>query len=229
MGYTVSVQNWIQHSLCPKENFQCGLILACSRRGDSLEKMSTFLDTSAVVSEDFKNPRRHGCCCLVLKSCPTLHDPMDCSPPGSSVHGILQARILEWVAISFSRGSPWLRDQTHASCAGRQILYHWATREVLEDITQFLSFSWGYKNQYSMKKLGWTEKKKKNFLTTKAALLQEHLRCAFFQDRVNFRVGRLWAETGDNNISRFLGRLVWFSDASRFYLPMPAGKNKDME
>ena len=44
-------------------------------------------------------------CVLVAQSCPTLCDPMDCSPPGSSVHGILQARILEWVAISFSRGS----------------------------------------------------------------------------------------------------------------------------
>ena len=43
------------------------------------------------------------CCCLVAESCPTLCDPMDCSPPGSSVHGILQSRILEWVAISFSR------------------------------------------------------------------------------------------------------------------------------
>ena len=41
----------------------------------------------------------------VAQSCPTLCDPMDCSPPGSSVHGILQARILEWIAISFSRGS----------------------------------------------------------------------------------------------------------------------------
>ena len=41
---------------------------------------------------------------LVAQSCPTLCDPMDCSPPGSSVHGIFQARILEWVAISFSRG-----------------------------------------------------------------------------------------------------------------------------
>ena len=43
--------------------------------------------------------------CLVAQSCLTLCDPMDCSPPGSSVHGILQARILEWAAISFSRGS----------------------------------------------------------------------------------------------------------------------------
>ena len=41
----------------------------------------------------------------IAQSCPTLCDPLDCSPPGSSVHGILQARILEWVAISFSRGS----------------------------------------------------------------------------------------------------------------------------
>ena len=43
-------------------------------------------------------------------------DPVDCSPPGSSVHGILQARILEWVAISFSRASSWPRDGTHISC-----------------------------------------------------------------------------------------------------------------
>ena len=43
--------------------------------------------------------------CLVTKSCQTLCDPMDCNPPGSSVHGISQARILEWVVISFPRGS----------------------------------------------------------------------------------------------------------------------------
>ena len=44
-------------------------------------------------------------CVSVAQACPTLCDPMDCSPPGSSVHGILQARILDWVAISLSRGS----------------------------------------------------------------------------------------------------------------------------
>ena len=53
---------------------------------------------------------------LVPKSCLTLCDPMDCCPPGSSVHGILQARILEWVAISFSRGSSWPRVRTLVSC-----------------------------------------------------------------------------------------------------------------
>ena len=56
---------------------------------------------------------------------------MDCSSLISSVHGISQARILEWVAISFSRWSSQLRDRTHVSCIGRQVLYHWATREVL--------------------------------------------------------------------------------------------------
>ena len=50
-----------------------------------------------------------------LQSCLTLCNPMDCSPPGSSVHGILQARILEWVAISFSKGSSWPRNQTYVS------------------------------------------------------------------------------------------------------------------
>ena len=50
------------------------------------------------------------------KSCPTLCNPVDCSPPESSVHGISQAGILEWVAVSFSRRALWPRDQTHASC-----------------------------------------------------------------------------------------------------------------
>jgi len=57
---------------------------------------------------------------LVAQSCLTLLDPMDCGPPGSFVHGILQARILEWTAIPFSRGSSWPRDPTRVSCiAGR--------------------------------------------------------------------------------------------------------------
>ena len=61
-----------------------------------------------------------------------LCDPTDCSPPGSSVHGILQARILEWVAISSSRGSSWPRDQNYISCISKWILYHRATWEDLK-------------------------------------------------------------------------------------------------
>ena len=54
-------------------------------------------------------------CVLAAQSCLTLCDPMDCSSPGSSIHGILQARILEWVAIPFSRGSSRPRDRTQVS------------------------------------------------------------------------------------------------------------------
>ena len=61
------------------------------------------------------------CVCVHAQPCPTLCDPMDCSPPGSSIHGISQARILEWVAISYSRGSSRPRDQTHISCIGKRI------------------------------------------------------------------------------------------------------------
>ena len=60
-------------------------------------------------------------------SCPTLCDPMDWSLPGSSVHEILQVRMQQWVAISFSRGSSWPRDQILVFCVssiGRQVLYH---------------------------------------------------------------------------------------------------------
>ena len=67
----------------------------------------------------------------VAQLCPTLCNPMDYSLPGSSVHGISQARILEWTAISFSGGSSQPRDQTCISCIGRWILHHCATWEVL--------------------------------------------------------------------------------------------------
>ena len=60
---------------------------------------------------------------LLLSHVQLFCDPMGCSLPGSSVHGISQARILEWVAISFSKGSSWPRDQTLISCIGKQILY----------------------------------------------------------------------------------------------------------
>ena len=76
-------------------------------------------------------------CCSVAKPFQTLCDPVDCSPPGFTV---LQARILEWVAIPFSRGSSRTRDRTRISCNGRWILYHQATREAqcLRDIQRDL-------------------------------------------------------------------------------------------
>ena len=64
----------------------------------------------------------------VAQSCQTLCKPMDCSMPGFSVHGILQARILKWVAMPSSRGSSWLRDRTHVcyiSFTGNWVLYNY--------------------------------------------------------------------------------------------------------
>ena len=81
------------------------------------------------------------CCCLVTKSCPTVCDPMDCSLPGSSIHGILQARILEWVATAFSRGSgdhsllrgfSRPRGETWVSRVADRFFTIWATRETPE-------------------------------------------------------------------------------------------------
>ena len=103
------------------------------RNGGELETKETefmWLVTSlgeAVIYEDF-------CCycCLVDKSYLTLCDPMDCSLPGSFVHGVFQARILEWVTILFSRGSSWPRNQTHFSHPDRRILHHWVTWEARE-------------------------------------------------------------------------------------------------
>ena len=68
--------------------------------------------------------------CIVVQSCPALCDPTDCSPPGFSLHGILQARILEWIASLSSRGSSQPRDWTWVSyIAGRRFTL-WATREA---------------------------------------------------------------------------------------------------
>ena len=78
-----------------------------------------------VSSNPRANSSQHACQCARL--CPTLCHPVDCSLAGSSVHGILQASILEWVAIPFSRGSSRPRGRTHVSCVsciGRWILHH---------------------------------------------------------------------------------------------------------
>ena len=68
---------------------------------------------------------------MYANPCPTLCNPIDCSPPCSSVHGILQPRILEWVAIPFSRGSSQPRDQTQVSCIVSRFFNIWATRDAI--------------------------------------------------------------------------------------------------
>ena len=79
---------------------------------------------------------------LVAQLCPTFCDPMGYSLPGSSVHGILQARILKWVAIPFFRGSSWPRDQTWVSLIAGRFFTIWATREALFNIQKSIIFQY---------------------------------------------------------------------------------------
>ena len=89
--------------------------------------LGSFLNGKVRSGQQCESPRA----AIGAAMCPTLCDPMDCSLPGSPVHGILQARVLEWVAISFSRGSSQPRDRTQVSCiAGRRFTV-WATREAV--------------------------------------------------------------------------------------------------
>ena len=71
-----------------------------------------------------------GVCRLLSQSCPTLCNPMGCSPPGSFVHEILQTRKLEWVAILFSMRSPQSRHQTWVFCIAGRFFTNWATEEA---------------------------------------------------------------------------------------------------
>ena len=114
-------------------------------------------------------------CVLVALSCPTLCDLMDCSPPGSSVHGILQERIMKWVAISYSRGSSWSRNWTQVSCFVGSFFTIWSTREA-----------------QNMKWLG----KNKIFLTLIAFILgsEDSLNCS----------GRSWASVLLFQVSTFV-------------------------
>ena len=81
-------------------------------------------------------------CVLVARSCPTFCNPMACSQPGFSVHGILLARKLEWVTISFSRGSSQLRNQTQVSCTVGRSFTVWATREAQASIRSLNQNTW---------------------------------------------------------------------------------------
>ena len=91
------------------------------KRYTSYEKWTNAFSCTSFLS---KHKRGQAGKVFVIQSCQTLWDSRDCSSPGSSVHGIFQARVLEWVAISFSRGSSLPRDWTWViSIAGRQTLY----------------------------------------------------------------------------------------------------------
>ena len=97
------------------------------------------------------------CACSVAQSSPTVCDPGDSSLPGSFIHGIFQARILQWVTISFCRGSSWPWDWTFVSCIsciGRWVLYHWAVENGLLSSWETLFKYRALKNKVSVERPG---------------------------------------------------------------------------
>ena len=99
---------------------------------------SYFLSHLTSLNATCRSPERETSSeCSVTQSCSILCDPMDCSPPSSFVHGIFQARILEWVATSSSRGSSWSRDQTQISHFQHSISESSGTQKVLTNNKSF--------------------------------------------------------------------------------------------
>ena len=136
---------------------------------------------------------------LVAQSCPTLCNPVDCNPPGSSVHGIFQARILEWVVSSFSTGSSWPkdlswpRDPTRVSRIAGRCFTIWAIKEGEKGDTDVLEKL--FKNE-----MWWIQDGHKLFAT----LLTERWLIPFlgiYTVLVNFLINRIWHK-GCSQISK---------------------------
>ena len=87
-----------------------------NKTGLQTQRLNRWLPEKRKLEEEKNRWDRLKVKAFIAQSSLTLYNPKDCSPPGSSVHGILQARILEWVAIPVSRGSSRPRDQTQVSC-----------------------------------------------------------------------------------------------------------------
>ena len=121
---------------CWSGNIVCLFVLMTNERlFYSLSRKSGFWDVMTQMWMFFPHTKNGICVPHSLGlgyhlTCTVLFDFMDRSPPGSSVDGIPQARILAWVSTSFCRGSSWPRDCSWISCIGRWILPHWATREL---------------------------------------------------------------------------------------------------
>ena len=133
-GILLLERHWGLHSVLPhEENMAFLLVSSVHHPGvlpvssvhhpESLKFANTPLNWNAQVGRKKESG--------VTQSCLTLWDPMDCSLPGSSVHGIFQTRVLEWAAISFSRGFSQPRDRTWVSRIVDRHFTVWATREVL--------------------------------------------------------------------------------------------------
>ena len=117
---------------CPASGFFIQLVLLVSSSINWFEGKPS--QSGQIIINKGSLPARKACAMRVCYVTAVVCDPMDCSPPGSSVHGILQARILAWAAVPFSRGSSRPGDWTPVSCAsciGKQVLYaHKAPRKL---------------------------------------------------------------------------------------------------
>ena len=120
---------WKQIS-CSFHSKPFSIILQPAVKNAVCHSLNGFLYNHFKVQDCYHKYTRACVCAKLLQLCQTLSDAMDCSPPGSSVHGILQARILEWVAMPCSRGIFPTQGSNPHLLHCRRILYRWATREA---------------------------------------------------------------------------------------------------
>ena len=135
---------WGLTGLSTPDDYTFHLIKAWAKKTKQTNKNHTRTHTNTSADDDSRGwqgwePNIHfpGWCvrAKLLQSCPTLCDPMDCSPPGSSVHGAFQARILEWVAMPSSIGSSQSRDLVKNKCGSKT---KWGRSETLSSLTWWL-------------------------------------------------------------------------------------------
>ena len=124
---------------------------------------------------------------MFTQSCPTLCGPMNCSPPGSSVHGIFLARILEWIAISFSRGSSWPRDQTQVSHIAGRFFTVWVINKKTVQKNLLRTWVSRLKGPSNAQKKGWKESHPVRHIIMK------------FQDTGSKRFKNLWERKRDGD------------------------------
>ena len=127
---------------------------------------------------------------------------MDCSPPGSSVQGIFQARTLEWVAISFSRGSSQPRDWTWVSCTAGRFFIDWATREALSSEPKVPPIPWSAPEQHWLLKLEWETEPNQNGNTPQLHLSMENKQ----QNSIIFKT---WNGSESCSVWSRLWLLIW--------------------
>ena len=121
---TINLESKLNPNTCYLSNYG-EVPTLCRSQFSHLRSNNNFLIIIYVTCLALKYSKiSFSCVCLATQLCLTLCDPIDCNPSGPSVHGMLQARLLEWVAISFSRRFSRPRDRNWVTCICRQMLYH---------------------------------------------------------------------------------------------------------